>query len=252
MSERKEHPILFTTEMVQAVLAGKKTQTRRIINPQPTMNDGAIVPTDSFDSDYDDEIDRSKAWVACFGYPVGDYGGPPHEVEFTDFYKCPYGKPGDRLWVRETHVIESSLGVPVDDYKPPKVDGRPLKETFAGRDGYYWQQAHYKASDPAPELACEKDGHEGGPCCHWSPSIHMPRWASRIKLLVEDVRVERVQDISDADAKAEGWNVDGDIVAQAPLTWFECLWDEINGERKDGIYAWDKNPWVWVVEFKVL
>lgn len=176
----KERPILFSGEMVRAILEGRKTQTRRIVK---------IKPYDSTD----------------------DLGA--HLAVNMD--ACPYGRPGDRLWVRETWG---------------KV-AHPLRVVFRANlaDDYQWGKG--KPS-------------QGG--FRWRPSIHMPRWASRINLEVKSIRAEKLNDISESDAIAEGINTDP-IVGNThnPIKSYKTLWENING-----IGSWYKNPWVWVVEFK--
>lgn len=178
-----EHPILFSTEMVRAILDGRKTMTRRIIKRGVV---GRMMSGDQI------------LWPYIY-----DKQGKSVAVP------CPYGQPGDLLWVREAWKLS------------PRGN------------------ALYRA-DPA----LGPDSYEKG----WRPSIHMPRWASRINLEVTGVRVERVQDISEDDAIAEGM----EIVPVGTATWtnrqsFSILWDKINAKRS---HSWDSNPWVWVVEFK--
>ncbi len=188
----RERQILFKAPMVRAILEGWKTQTRRVVKPQPVGNADVQF--------------RVAAAVTLDG------GKQLH---------CPYGQPGDRLWVRETHYI-------LDD-----------------------DRVIYMATPPV-------DGHwEGGA---WRPSIHMPRWASRILLEVTAVRVERLQGISEADAKAEGvyadaacngmYTADGNTYTtkqDGAAGAYAELWESIHGDA-----SWDANPWVWVVEFKKL
>lgn len=135
---------------------------------------------------------------------------------------CPHGQPGDRLWVRESWMDTSSTGI-------ESRDPHTLKLT----------RYAYMADTPAGSYAdqCRKDFG-----LKWKPSIHMPRAACRITLEITGVRVERLQDISDADARAEGMPA---TVANSPRVWFASLWESINGPG-----SWDANPWVWVVEFK--
>lgn len=202
----KERPILFSGAMVRALLAGTKTQTRRVMKPQPTgfvggpgvkLRDGSPAPLVPIDED-----------VA----PVG------REI------RCPYGAAGDRLWVRESfcHLYR-------DNTEPPAR--RP-------------EDVAYMADGITPDL------YAYGP---WKPSIHMPRWASRITLVVTGVRVERLQDISKADALAEGVNVHQDHHGKpttsiySPVQAYRDLWEQINGPG-----SWDANPWVWAVDFKRL
>lgn len=156
----------------------------------------------------------------------------------TGALRCPCGAPGDRLWVRETWAVRDCATGPRVEYQ---ADGA-------------------SAPLPAPHEHDIRD--EGGKvdlaryvADRWRPSIHMPRWASRITLEVTGVGVERVQDISEADAQREGWdfsNVDlyttYDPVRQSKARdWFRALWDHINAARG---YGWEANPWVWVVTFR--
>lgn len=197
----KERPILFSAPMVRAILDGRKTQTRRIVNKKHLQFLSNI--TENF---------LDGKW---------------------DQRPFPYGKPGDRLWVRETHWMDKrDILCAVMDLDGFAVDAHP-----AGRNKFV------------------KDFHSLKNNKFWKkrPSIHMPRIASRILLEVKNVRVERLQDISEEDAIAEG--VDGENeAAEIGCSWYEKpkrayrrLWNSINGTG-----SWDLNPWVWVVEFKVL
>lgn len=213
----KERPIIFSAAMVRAILEGRKTQTRRIVKG------------------------RALEWL-------DDSGFTPEYVSSPENGLCPYGKPGDRLWVRETFSLETA----VEDEAPPHSDGRPLlRRPEDDFDGYQplWTQPHYNATDPARDLCCEREGcaicrdHDCGP--HWKPSIHMPRWASRILLEVVSVRVERLSDILEADARAEGISREGVPEDVPDSVVFNKLWDDIHG-----VGAFEMNPWLWVVEFK--
>jgi hypothetical protein len=186
----KDRPILFSGEMVRAILEGRKTMTRRIIKPQP------IQPAPGA---YFDAYNKSAQW---------NWWTPDGRQYLDKIIKCPYGQPSDRLWVRETFSNSR-----MDDSIP----------------------THYKADQFLFDYSQP-----------WKPSIFMPRWASRILLEVADIRVERLQDIREEDAKAEGVV---DIIFQS-LTrrdLFAALWNKINAKRG---YGWDTNPWVWVVSFK--
>lgn len=177
----KERPILFSGPMVRAILDGRKTQTRRIVKPQP------------------------KGTPELGGFGRLWFDG-------RDDMNCPHGLPGDRMWVRETFAIVNKDCGPVAVYC---ADG---------------------------EFQPDYIGHR------WSPSIHMPRWASRISLEVISVRVERLCGITEADAKAEGAEpsiVGADLDHLKYRAGFQTLWESING---DG--SWALNPWVWVLEFK--
>lgn len=182
----KERPILFSGEMVRAILDGRKTQTRRVL-------------TGDFDGDFDRDGWPLVTWpsTGCLTRATPRYGGP-----------------GDRLWVRETWGVDA----PLDDVR------RAYEDVTGGSLG---ASVYYRA-----DRVHENTG------LTWKPSIHMPRWASRIILEITNIRVERVQDISQTDVMAEG--------TQGKRS-FANLWDSINAARG---YGWDANPWVWVVEFR--
>jgi hypothetical protein len=191
----KERPILFSAPMVRAILAGTKTQTRRVAK---LTHAGHVK-----------EPGGHRRW---------------HTADFDARLACPYGQPGDRLWVRETWVH-------VDD-TDDKLDGMG-------------SQTYWRASSFAPDMDTEwLHQHK----LKWRPSIHMPRWASRITLEITGVRLERLQGISEADAIAEGvtnsLHLSGGRFARDN---FAHLWWTING---DG--SWEVNPLVWVVEFNRL
>lgn len=212
----KEHPILFNSEMVKAVLDDKKTQTRRVLKVQP--------PTDKHQlCQLIDTTDREKRkhrgkhhWAIVDGLNISQ--------EQEIYFKCPYGQVGGRLWVRETWCA----GVEWDTEKPSEID--PL---CGGNDIFY--------------LA---DGEKTEGYGKTRPNIFMPKWASRIKLEITAIRVERVQDITHADIFREGLDVPKEPKGEFPdnlkRKWIQ-LWNGINGARG---YGWPKNPWVWVVEFK--
>ena len=198
----KERPILFSTSMVKAILEGRKTQTRRFVNPQPTFSENT-----------------GFHWK---GYMYGIGSNYAETVSNFVNTSCPFGKVGDRLWVRESWYQKGTVGrsYPDDD-----------EYQFFGH-----KQAAYVANGDAP-----KD---------WTfrkrPSIHMPRWACRLVLEITNIRVELLNDITKDDAVAEGMVADDDYCAEE---YFSKLWNEINGWDKKG---WNANPWVWVVEFKVI
>ena len=209
----KERPILMSAPMVRAILAERKTQTRRVATGFPEGVDAII-----------------KRWPQQEG--------------------CPYGQPGDRLWVREAWRIgawnedgdfaldfcdgpqSAWVSVPIDDGERlteqsfAELVRKGVPKTAGG--GYRWPV--------------------GQSPLRWRPSIHMPRWASRLTLEITDIRVERLQEISEADAKAEGvdlanasaWVVD-------PREAYAQLWDTLNTKRG---HPWESNPWVWVVSFR--
>ena len=252
----KERPILFSGPMVRAILDGRKTQTRRVLKPQPTW-----VDTQEGGHWYLRGYERrggSLRNVYGGGFDPAEYAKSERGAWFSGS-GCPYGQPGDRLWVRETFQICSNFHVDCRDDKPPFSDGRPVKRNN-DPDYPVWEQCYYAASDKCPELLSpETEEIEA----RWRPSIHMPRWASRILLEIVSVRVERLQDISEADAKAEGAQFDawvnantGNDLDDFTLSdsidgpWchrngFANLWQSINGPE-----SWQANPWVWVIEFK--
>lgn len=216
----KEKPILFGGPMVRAILEGRKSQTRRLVK-YVAERGGAIA----FDG---------KTLTYAETNPYTGEHVKRHAMG------CPYGKPGDRLWVRETWAVEESL----NDTPPSKFSKWP---TWFAADG------SYLANTP------KRGVHTGKPRGRWRPSIHMPRWASRITLEITDVRVERVKEISGQDAISEGiepFSRDGITTFRDYLTGetghaayqsFQTLWQSING-----LDSWDANPWVWVVEFQKL
>lgn len=196
----KERPILFSAPMVRAILEGRKTQTRRVMKPQPFWGERQGL--------------QSAGW--CFSSPkVALLSWPGDKLTEALKSHCPYGQRGDRLWVRETFLVD-------DNRRIPKTATRKNFEV------------DYKATS------------EDSPHWRWRPSIHMPRWASRITLEITGIRVERLQDISEADAHAEGVTIrsvthyDGQA-----KDYFFALWEKING-----LESWAANPWVWVIEFK--
>lgn len=195
----KERPILFSGEMVRALLDGRKTQTRRAVKPQPSSGAhwSQIV------------VDGHGGWVDGHGSPL----------------RCPYGQPGDRLWVREAHA-------------------------FVPEPAYRCSTGIYQQTNPADSYqACVyRENFDRARSFPWRPSIHMPRWASRILLEVVSVRVERLQEISEADARAEGIPGPGpENPWDVAINDFRSIWESINGAG-----SWEANPWVWVVEFRVI
>lgn len=215
----KELPLLYSTSMVQATLDRLKSQTRRVITPNNTV--GFAIKKKLLDFS---EI-----------FPNGKFGVKVKELASDALWRgqCKW-QPGDLLYVRETWTKTDNGNVYV--YKADAKDS----------EGKYWDSI--TPGDPNKEVT-------------WKPSIHMPKEASRIWLRVKDVRAERVQDISEQDAIAEGINgsklheiVYGPNLAiyGGPVIGFQKLWNSINAKRENGQYAWDSNPWVWVIDFDVL
>lgn len=222
-----DKPILFSSPMVRAILAGTKTMTRRVIKPQPVMHDFGIRGA----------IDLQPAFVEgchkttykAVGVEVFNQGG-------TGSVEAPFYR-GQRLWVRETWAVSPFL----NRVKPSDLDPAT--------------QIVYRAS-------YQNDSH-----FVWRPSIFMPRWASRITLEITHVRVERLQEITAADCLKEGfaqeiaeirsiekgWTLgrvmtesDESLIAKGQ-EWFQDLWDGLNAKRG---FSWESNPFVWVVQFK--
>ena len=212
MPEIKERPILFSAPMVRAILEGRKTVTRRPVKRFQIPTEDTAIPVG----------DRQR-WSAIgqrdprYGFCV--FGSTEAECakELEEYAPCPFGRRGERLWVRETHA------------------------------------------DIGCRLTYRADTDDGAHCQvkKWTPAIHMFRRNSRILLEITDVRVERLQDITEDQAKAEGvrlytdhaelgdwWHVEGiETYSADPRKSFELLWSSVGGD-------WQANPWCWVVEFK--
>jgi hypothetical protein len=214
----KERPILFSGAMVRGILELLKTQTRRCrglerINEDPDAWE--LLTPDEYGTEGNPYVageDRNKSEISVAAFKPK--GGSAEDFVLAP---CPYGKPGDRLWVRETFF-----------HFAPYRDA-PI---FCHYEGDYL----YRADDL---------GRFGIGCHKWKPSIHMPRCASRILLEIVDIRVERLNDISPADCRAEGMPKDNNDIGVRYS--FGVLWKSINGAD-----SWAKNPWVWVVVFKKL
>jgi hypothetical protein len=220
----KEHPILFNTEMVKAVLSGRKTQTRRVIKPQP--NNG-----------WDFEAPPVLGNIVSKHPKQGKFGvflrrGIGTSFPEADVIVSPYGKVGDHLWVRETFYIDNIYYIDV-----------PLSGKSAPEDDSIYYRSDGECCDQISECCCSEVGK-----VKWRPSIFMPRWASRITLEIVDIRVERVQNITLEDMLAEGLKAETYLGAALRSDWIK-LWDSINDKRG---FGWGVNPWVWVVEFKMI
>lgn len=210
----KERPILFSGPMVRAILAGRKTQTRRTIERMEGFRVKQFGPSDTTGYDWHFRCQR------------GLWQDMDHAEVIS---RCPHGQPGDRLWVREAWS-------PMQQHRP-----------IANPERYDGKAAWYRADNDRPMWAGSK----------WKPSIHMPRWASRITLEITNVRVERLNEISEEDAKSEGIETSGNgrlfknyrnntLSVCLPVFSFMSLWESINGPDSWG------STWVWVVEFKRL
>jgi hypothetical protein len=249
----KERPILFSSPMIRALLAGTKTQTRRIVKAP------SEEPVEEWRTD-----DHGSWYGVALLTASGGLGVP-----VTDIIACPYGVPDDQLWVREAFYC--------DDYQYPKGPRDELLEAMEYRADHDCR--NWEAGCP-----CADDSGRSS----WRPSIHMPRWASRITLEIAEVRVQRLLDITEDDARAEGVEpfftrfpaigrdqrlTTGELARDAEhRASFAVLWDEINGDRQrrewlgvgdpdytddrpyrmvaDESARWSANPWVWALTFK--
>ncbi|MDR5801615.1 MULTISPECIES: hypothetical protein [unclassified Caballeronia] len=242
----KERPLAFSAPMVRAILDGRKTQTRRVVKLPHANSLGQWEPT---------TIGGRNGGCTKDGQAIPEQGAIWH-TRTADTLMCPYGQPGDRLWVRETwqgplfdsENWEAYLECP-EDFKNPKY-------------------CHYAADGGSPPEFINMDDEL---VCRWQSSTCMPRWASRITLEITSVRVERVQEISDEDAIAEGivpWRSDGSKrymlgpgegagIFGRPGSWkpeetpqlaYAKLWDSENQQRGLG---WTINPWVWSIRFEL-
>ena len=241
-----ERPILFSAPMVRAILDGRKTVTRRLVKPQPKLyrdflGDGYVFAVE----------DKDRPWVVrCLG-----------SLNFAELYS-PYGKPGDRLWVREPWRVPASL----DDLSGKQIAEKCLDAGYRKP----WCPTQYEADGARTS---QREWHEfGSKLGESTPGRYrharfMPRWASRLTLEVTGVRVERLQEISEADCFAEGLQCmeqrdeDGrrtgrlcalnEWLGTDPSAWdeprnaFRDLWSSLNGTS-----SWDANPWLWVVSFR--
>ncbi|MBC4065298.1 MULTISPECIES: morphogenetic protein [Klebsiella pneumoniae complex] len=222
-----ERGMIFNAEMVLAILDGRKTQTRRVMKVQPESNQlGLLLITDSTK-----HSDIGK-------YHWAESNATGNHVR-SKLFLCPFGAVGDRIWVREGFFPA-----------PLEMQSEPPRKTMwniAYRDGM--QMEKLAPAEYNPTIYNYE---------RWTPSIHMPRWASRILLEITDVRVERLNAISEEDATAEGVPPAGSLLPDYPGTFltpkgdfatakvaFQRLWESIYGEE-----GWKSNPWVWVIEFK--
>lgn len=218
-----EKPIIFSTDMVRAILDGRKTVTRRVIKPQPYLVDSTLGVKRWAHDKLKGSDDPLCLW---------DEEDIKMELYESDTVTCPYGyayynAPADELWVRETWATAAAF----NHMKPSDIP----------QGQHIW----YGVNDNSDFVVSA--GHWRG---KRRPSIFMPRWASRIQLRVTDVRVERVQEITEKQAIKEGM----ELVPVGTATWsnrqsFSILWDKINAKRG---YSWGSNPFVWVVEFEVI
>lgn len=198
----RERPILFSGGMVRAILDGRKTMTRRAVKPQFASDAEPAEMCAITPEGWQTAGHSGRWWDSCSG-------------NSDEAVRCPYGVPGDRLWVRETWA----------------QNWNQLSDTQIDRAYVYRADGEARAQDNGCDLP-------------WRPSIHMPRSASRITLEVTGVRVERLREISEADAIAEGVErPESGIPICSARQWFRVLWEQINK-------SWEPDTWVWVVEFR--
>lgn len=265
----RELPILFNSEMVRANLDGRKTCTRRLVKPQPdekhTYPLGFVIDS------------TEKKEVGCFGFGINEYGGS------IQYAKPPY-QPGDILYVRETwrvgawDIFNQMIAF---DYK----DGTCGELTYI-HDRELFDRLVNQSRNDARQAKCEYNGvdfvwEKGKSPCRWHPSIRMPKEAARIWLKVTDARVERLQEITESGAKAEGirgYTKDGNLYKYAVTddwwidyhnkhkeivtgTWwqdmprtakdaFSYLWNSTIKKSDLDLYGWNANPWVWTIEYE--
>ena len=256
----KERGMIFNAEMVRAILDGRKTQTRRIMKVQPS--EGFSPMNMALETDY------NARWYTPAREDSKGYLHPGKHQVFgvandNEGYTCPFGAVGDRIWVRETWAqLGNEDGCAIDWNDNLVKDAgaeaaRIYRASCTIGDYGLWQIP----DDAFWKPHTDDRQYEGS----WRPSIHMPRWASRITLEITDVRVERLNSISEEDARAEGvgsavwfaakgvpeseWTSLGEHGAMqaSHINKFATLWESIYGAE-----SWQANPWVWVIEFKRL
>lgn len=271
-----ERPILFSGPMVRAILDGRKTQTRRVAKPQPTVTLSGCLSW------------KAPAGKRIPGGPRSCFGG--RAVTATELIGeyCPHGQPGDRLWVRESSLFRSECGLYYarhlegGRYEAWGRDGEPhwrrddrgysWDDVKQGVRPLEWQVGSYSAAMHGQKpgtftlglLRCDTtkivEPYTGNTVVESRkvefrrrvPGIHMPRWASRLTLEITEVRVQRLQEISEEDSIAEGVQHVGMGVHVgatqphiSPVKAYRDLWDSING-----VGSWDANPWVWAITFR--
>jgi len=220
----KERAIIMCGESVRAILAGQQTATRRVIIPQPPPHYHWAKKAQLF-------ISRS-----------GLLAIKRH---------CRYGQPGDRLWVRETFILESTREY--NEYANIPAD-RPTKRFEDIEDGEYYIIPHYRATEPEPHIVPLEREDKFDDSTRWSSPIFMQKWAARIWLEIVNIRIERLQELDLEDIYKEGFLIASDLAAEYgeerirlfAYEWFQKRWDSLNAKRG---FGWDKNPYVWVIEF---
>lgn len=213
----RERGMIFNAEMVRALLDGRKTQTRRIMKVQPDSPEfGLLRITDS----------TKRSDIGKYHWAESNACGINVR---SKLFACPFGAVGDRLWVREAFRVHSKA-----------TDVATLAYRASERQSWTQQTRRIPISECNKPVSPEA----------WTPSLHMLRWASRITLKITSVRVERLNSMTEEDARAEGCmgghdSIPGYMYSATPHEHFHHLWASIYGED-----SWLANPWVWVVEFK--
>lgn len=235
-----ERPILFNGEMVRSIISGRKKQTRRIAKNFKVLLKKQVSSDLPFIKKIVAKAGIHKATLNKYGAVSVMVNNEKLGVKPSEFeWVSPFGKVGDRLWVRETSIPDA----PTDFYEHDNYTWSSVPQEFRKQNHVF-----YKADAANPERFV------------WKPSIHMPRWASRLNLEITNIRVERLQDISEEGAKSEGMDifkqnlsgldfylspVKGSRGNESAKECFKSIWNSIYKN-------WDSNPWVWVVEFKVV
>lgn len=221
MADRRELPILFRDELARKITAGQKTETRRPVTPQPPacgFVDGPHVSS---------VLDCARGQLAD-GFSWGA--------------RARFGTPGDRLWVRETWAAHAVW----DDHAPAAIPAHAATVAWYRALGEDAPSRLISSTDPEPKWTGQRAPTNRG---RWRPGIHMPRAWARLLLDVVDVRIERLQELTEEAAIAEGAPVDhGLVIPEAPLEWARRTWDALYPKA----LQWEANPWVWVVRFEVV
>jgi len=242
----KERPILFNPDMVAALLDERKNQTRRVVKPQP-------LPSTHYVNPYNKNIKHMTAWTKDHKMILG-----AGNIKNMAHWACPHGFPNDELWVKESHYLYGHWVT---------LTGQKTKTGKQKTKFCYQQSKGVMFLDKPPKKIHTKN--ERGRGWHRRPSIFMPRWASRLQLKINNVKVERVQDVTEKDAIGEGvfkFDLDKDsaedfgawrnylkdefsgwIGCRTAKDSFMSLWDSIN---KDRGHSWESDPWTWVVNFE--
>lgn len=238
-------PIIFSGEMVRAILDGRKTQTRRVIKPQPVWREAAdgLPACWQWSGGYNGQNDRHPLF--------GAHGEAYSDSELSQaLIEISPRKPGDLLWVREAWGFGC---------RPCPRNGWRDGIEYRADEAYI---QHYLDDLPLHQVDAPDD-FEWGESSGWRSPIFMPKWASRLTLRVTEVRAQQVQDISEADIQAEGISIPAPLVGidmdgnpiesehcdKDPWWFFAQLWDSLNAKRG---HSWDSNPWVWAISFEVV